>query len=444
MTNHLYKSGSVIGSFRLSLYVLISSCYWAFMRAYAPLGIAWRPFHAHRVFNAVNHMVNASPLLSYGFTSWNDLHEVAKTISLGQPVEVYLVSPLSYWIQAALVSANPAIDLSRVGVIGDYLLICCVAALSAEIAFQLIRPHDAIFSLFLPLSAFALFLISPWSYRMMLAPWNEVSWLLFYLITIQFFLLNRQRLGLFLLLVAGFYQWQWSIFVFLFYGIIYVVDLTLDRKVILALLPPGLQSSRGALQLMAVTLFPAIVAFSQGLTASFSSLHIKHSGSSLLFRIGIDSFSNIHHGGILAAMQFLGGNRVSLCFQAQTAMTATNKIAVFNCMASIAGLFVLSLIAIIGYIWLCLSERRYRWITLPALWVFSSFFLLFQQSYAVHLQGYSFVFAFIFAVGFIFLLVQIRKIIGAPPALAALFCLPLVMGVLINFVRVSYITGVNG
>ena len=266
----------------------------------------------------------------------------------------------------------------------------------------------------------------------------------FYLVAIQFFLLNRQRLGLCSLLLAGLYQWQWSIFVFLFYGIIYVIDLTLDRKVIHPLLPPGLQSSRGAIQVLAVTLLPAIVAFSKDLTASSSSLHVKHSGSNLLFRIGIDSLNNIHHGGILAAMQFLGGNRVSLCFQAQAVVNVTNKIAIFNCVASIAGLFILSLVAIIGYIWLCSSERRYHWITLPTLWSFSSFFLLFQQSYAVHLQGYSFVFAFIFAVGFIFLLVRIRMIIGATPVLAVLFCLPLVMGVLINFIRVSYVTGVNG
>jgi len=139
------------------------------------LGIAWRPFHAQRVFNAVNHMVNGSPLLTYGFTTWNSLRDVVEKISAGKPVEAYLISPLPHLLQAALVSINPAVNLSHIGVIGDYCLICFVAALSAEIIYIAIRPSEAILAIFWPVSGFALFLASPWSYRMMLASWHEVS-----------------------------------------------------------------------------------------------------------------------------------------------------------------------------------------------------------------------------------------------------------------------------
>jgi len=56
------------------------------MATHAPLGIAFCPFDAERVFSAVNHIVSGRPLMAFGFTSWNTLHEVVQTTSLGQPV----------------------------------------------------------------------------------------------------------------------------------------------------------------------------------------------------------------------------------------------------------------------------------------------------------------------------------------------------------------------
>lgn len=444
MTSHQIKSGALLHSIRFFLYVLSAAFYWAFMSSHAPLGIAWRPFHAQRVFNAVNHMVNGSPLLSYGFTSWNGLHEVAETISAGKPVETYLVSPLPHLLQSALVSINPAVNLSHIGVIGDYCLICGVAALSAEIIFKVINPSEPILAFFWPVSGFALFLASPWSYRMMLAPWHEVSWLFFYLLAALFFLLNRKYIGLVSLTIAGFYQWQWSFFLFIFYAIAYFVDLMQDGKTVQFLLPPGLCVRPGLFMLMSATIVPAIFHYTQGLIILSSKLNLKHNGSNLLFRIGIDGLANSHHGGILAAMQFLGGNRASLCLQAENGLALSNVIAKFNCILSILGVVVLSLAGLIGYLWICSSDKNLRWLTLPTLWSFSAFGLIFQQSYAVHLQGYSFIFAFIFALGLSFLLHKFCGFIRLPSALVVTCCAPLIAGTLINFVRVNYITGFNG
>jgi len=414
------------------------------MRSHAPLGIAWRPFHAQRVFNAVNHMVNGSPLLTYGFTTWNSLRDVVENISAGKPVEAYLISPLPHLLQAALVSINPAVNLSHICVIGDYCLICFVAALSAEIIYIAIRPSEAILAIFWPVSGFALFLASPWSYRMMLAPWHEVTWLFFYLLAALFFLLNYKYMGLLSLIIAGFYHWQWSFFVFIFYVITYFVDLLQNTKVMPFLLPPNLRVRPGLFMLMSATIVPAIFYYAQGLIASSSSLNLKHNGSNILFRIGIDGLTNVHHGGILAAMQFLGGNRVSLCLQAASDFELGNIIAKFNCIASIIGVVALSLVGIFGYLWICSSNKSLRWLTLPTLWSFSAFGLIFQQSYAVHLQGYSFIFAFIFTLGLVYVLQKACALIRLPPALGLTCCIPIIAGILINFTRVNYITGSNG
>ena len=435
---------TTIRAIRLFLYLVLSRIYWVFMTTHAPLGIAWRPFHEQRVFNAVNHMVNGSPLIGYGFTSWNDFHEVVVNSSAGNPIEAYVVSPLPHLLQAALVSINPEINLSYIGSLGDFFLICCVAALTAEILLRIINPFNITLTLLWPVSAFALFLASPWSYRMMLAPWHEVSWLLCYSLAILFFLLDRRTLGLFALLIAGFYHWQWSLLLFIFYGLVYVMDLVISSKSIPYLLPPGLRSRQGAHLVMAMTITPAFCIQVQSLLASYSKLGIKHTGSNLLFRIGIDAYSNIHHGGILAAMQFLGGNRISECLTSPNMLALNTNIKVFNCILSIFSVVSLSLIAIIGYIWLCSAEKRHRWLTLPTMWCFASFGLVFQQSYAVHLQGYSFVFAFIFTLGIVYLLHKSFSAIRFPPQLIILFSIPLVTGILINFVRVSYLTDTYG
>jgi len=408
------------------------------------LGIAWRPFHAQRVFNAVNHMVNGSPLLTYGFTSWNSLRDVVENISAGKPVETYLVSPLPHLLQAALVSTNHAANLSHIGVIGDYCLICFVAALSAEIIYIAIHPSETILAIFWPVSGFALFLASPWSYRMMLAPWHEVPWLFFYLLASLFFLLNYKYMGLLSLIIAGFYHWQWSFFVFIFYAITYFVDLFQNTKAVPCLLPPNLRVKSGLLMLMSATIVPAIFYYAQGLIASSSGLNLNHRGSSLLFRIGIDGLNNVHHGGLFATMQFLGGNRASLCFPGAHDSALGNAIMKFNCVASILGVVALSLVGILGYLWICSSNKNLRWLTLPTLWSFSAFGLIFQQSYAVHLQGYSFIFAFMFTLGIVFLMQKVCTLIRLPSALEVACCVPIIAGIMINFVRVSYITGFNG
>jgi len=102
--------------------------------------------------------------------------------------------------------------------------------------------------------------------------------------------------------------------------------------------------------LMLATAAPAIFYFAQRSIVLSSSLNLKHSGSNLLFRIGIDGLTNVHHGGLLAAMQFLGGNRASLCFQAAYDVVLGNAIMKFNCVASIFGVVAMSLVGIFGYL----------------------------------------------------------------------------------------------
>ena len=133
-----------------------------------------------------------------------------------------------------------------------------------------------------------------------------------------------------------------------------------------------------------------------------------------LYRIGIDGLSNIHHGGWLSSLQFLGGNRITLCLESSSEISSLNKlipldsiqskIFLFNCILSIFGMYLLSIISLIGFINLHKDIKAIRFISFPLSTSLFTFALLFQQSFAAHLQGYSFIFSFIFALGIVFLI----------------------------------------
>jgi len=124
---------------RLFPYTISSALYLIFMDTHAPLGIAWRPFHHQRAFNAVNHILNSSPLLQYGLTSWDSINKMSTQDQSGN---MYLVSALPHWLHSLLFSIvgnGAGVHLSQ---LFDYILICSVAALSAA-TFSRIFPSSS-------------------------------------------------------------------------------------------------------------------------------------------------------------------------------------------------------------------------------------------------------------------------------------------------------------
>ncbi len=78
---------------------------------------------------------------------------------------------------------------------------------------------------------------------------------------------------------------------------------------------------------------------------------------------------------------------------------------------------------------------------MPLSWSIFFYGLLFQQSFAVHLQGYSFIFAFIFTINILYLIIFLEKKIKLPKPIEILINIPLIVGILINSIRVSYLIG---
>jgi hypothetical protein len=169
-------------------------------------------------------------------------------------------------------------------------------------------------------------------------------------------------------------------------------------------------------------------------------------GSSLLFRMGI-SGEDIHNGGLLGALQFLGGNRVTLCLadygSGVLSNSLTDGITRYNCFLSVGGMVLLSLLAIIGLVILLKKSLPAKWIVFPLIYALLLFITILQQSLSAHLMGYSYIFSFLFAAGMVSLMVFFARFVGSA-SLQVVLSIPCVLGIVFLAIRVSMLTGANG
>ena len=166
-----------------------------------------------------------------------------------------------------------------------------------------------------------------------------------------------------------------------------------------------------------------------------------------MYRVGISGVDD-HNGGLIGAIQFLGGNRITNCFFSNDfnnfniEYIKSNSITVYNCFLSIISMFIISLFSIIGAFILIIKIDELKMIIMPLMFSIITFVSIFQQSLSVHLMGYSYIFTFIFSTGFIgiFFLMFYKKY----DIMRLLISIPFIFGVIILSVRVSLLTGING
>ena len=278
---------------------------------------------------------------------------------------------------------------------------------------------------------------------MFLQPWAEVYFLMFTLLALLSFSSHHNRLACLLLFAAGLAQYQWAIAVAMFYALLTIVPyLTKDRIGSTDYIPPFGNERLGKFAIISSLLLPAV----GNLVLRFI-LQQKFdvtSGSSLLTRVGI-SGNDIHNGGLLGALQFLGGNRITLCVQdyisGNTAFTLLKGISMYNCLLSITGMALLSILSIFGLCILLKKSPLSKWIILPLAYGFLIFITVLQQSSSVHLLGYSYVFSFLFAAGIASVVVFIAQFIRSSTLSIAL-AIPCLTGIIILSIRVSMLTEV--
>ena len=426
---------------RITIYLFIWLIYLYFMNQNSLRGIDWLPFQEDRVRNAVDHMINNSSFLKYGVTSWLplDLNEINNN-------KLYAVQAHEYFHYYALMKIGGEQFFSQFAPLIDKVVIFFLSTSVAEISVNLFKRFNYSNNI-IGVASFLIFSTSPYTYRMLLASWQDVYCLLFIFISYLLFYKNKYRNGLCILTYGLLWQYHWSFLLGLFYLLthIYFLIRKKDKNLIL-LFPPGFRSQIKQKIFIAVFFISPFINLIQTISLKFNGYQL--SNSSFLYRVGINNAMNWHHGGWLSSLQFIGGNRITWCIQPQLfnidiSNTNLSQIFTYNCILSIISFSVISILSIISYAAFAKKEVSSRWILIPLFIVFIFFISIFQQALAAHLQGHSIYFGPFFTIGIIAIFTQLPWLNKNHLFSHNLFFI-ILSAIIITNIRVSFLTGING
>jgi len=436
---------------RFTCYLIIGFSYLRFMHEHAPLGIKPLDFQVERVNAALHNLYLLPKFVYFGLTSWTAYPAEDNSYYFVQAIQ-YLHYLPSYMIGGKDLLAN---YIS----INDPLVILLCAAFSAELFLALSALKDNLIVFATSQSIFLLMFTSIFSYRMLLSLWHDAYCLLFVLIACLCFSKGRKISGSILLIIGFLFQYHWALLYACFLSTILLLDLAQEKSMARHYFPPCFKESSTHLSLLLITMFSPLIIFLQKILLGINDF--KSLNSDALYRVGINSLSNIHHGGILGALQFLGGIRLNLCLNNSFLSLLKSKssgfgldeiraidyshIFMFNCLLSVLGMFLLSLVSIIGFYLFLVKNKASIWFIAPVTSALLLTYMVLQQSVAAHLQGRSLLFSIVFSYGLAYMLFLYR---GNPCnniySSRLIFATPVVFGVAITSIRLSYYLGING
>ena len=424
--------------FRISAYIAIFAAYIVFMHSYAPLGIYWQDYHAQRIYNAVEFLKLNGYLSHYGYTIWDYCTDCSLEASGWQGRIYFSANAIIFFPYIILNHFGGKESLLLLGPLFDKFLILLCGSLLAELFIKSTKNLVDVSPFLIGIASFILFIFAPWTYQMIIAMWYEVYFLIFFLIGILAFLKNKTSWGYLAFFLAGLFHYQWAIAVGAFYCLLEAVKYFYIKNAhIEKFFPPFHGSQIQRIKVASFLIIPTFIIISMRL---FAQQYIEAgTGSSLLFRMGISGI-DIHNGGLLGALQFLGGIRVTQCFQGIGIEAFSGdlnmKMAVFNCLLSWIGMAIISVISIFGCYLFIKQSNLGKQILLPLLFAMILFIAVLQQSLSVHLMGYSFIFSALFSAGIIMLMISIHNRLTSP-VLGLIFAIPCLIGVSLLSIRVS-------
>lgn len=429
---------------RLILYIFIWIGYIAFLTSYAPLGSNWLDWHAQRVSNAVQFLELNGYFASYGFTIWTDCTDCNLDISFWKD-KIYFSTHGFSLLPYILINYFFDLDvLLNYAHVVDKVIIFFTGVLLSELSIKFLN-YSKIPKFIVGSLIFTLFSINPWTYKMIIAGWTEIYFIFVFLIGIFVGINNYNKSSIALFFVSGLFNFVWAIALAFFYLLVSQIPRILkDTSIDIENFFPSLSKNTKGLEYSFAFLGSVIfILFSRFL----ANINISNSSStSLLERIGISGI-DIHNGGIIGALQFLGGNRVTQCVFSYEESKITSDlnlgIEAYNCILSISSMFILSIASIIGIFLTTIKFAQFKKILVPLGFSLLLLLFVFQQSFSVHLMGYSYIFSILFSIGlsyYFLIFLSNDQIIS----LRYIFSIPILLGILILCIRVSLLTGING
>lgn len=430
---------------RIFIYAIIWYIYIVFMGLHAPSGVEWADYHSQRLFNAVEYLRLNGYFTNFGYSIWSSCTDC----DLSSPIlaeKIYVSnSALKLAPYIILNSLGGEEAFRYYGSVIDKAVIFLTGVLATELLGTGIRQRVGLPLLWVSAVCFSLFVTSPWTYLMLIAAWAEIWFLLFFLLAIFCFNLNSRCSGFLFFFTACLMHYQWGLVVALIWTSTFVLAILLKEREFIKFFIPKYCDNLFSV----ATLFGfSVISLALELGSRFlflSSRSVETTGSSLLVRVGI-SGTDPHNGGLLGALQFLGGQRITICFGDGSRFFTgdlVQKIAAYNCALSIAGMAIVSSLALLGVAYLIKHFRELRVSIFTLLVALLVFVCVLQQSLSVHLLGYSYIFSLIFVAGILGLIIRFTNNIKSS-VLSIIFFTPLAIGVIILSIRVSMLRGFVG
>lgn len=437
--NYLYQ--------RLILYFLICYFYLTFMSIYSPLGINWLDWHAQRIFIFSEFLKLNGFFSNYGFSVWSKCTDcVLYSDKLDN--EIYL--SLNLFSNFPYVILNKYFGENYLKFYGHYIdktIIIITGILTAEFLNKIfVKKFSSNQKFYISIISFTFFIINPWTYKMILAHWMHIFFVFFFILGLYMFVLKKDKLGLLFFFIAGLVDYQSSAAMMIYFILILIIsylknDFSISNKYF------PITSKNHAVKIKILLSFSIPLIFFIFLKILAMNNLDYFSGSSFLTRVGV-SGNDLHNGGIIGSLQFLGGNRITKCLSNFdynfSDIGLDEKIYIFNCSISIVSLVLISLASIFSlFIFNIRKSKLFIIIIAPFLFLLLSYTFILQQSSSVHLMGYSYFFSIIFSYGLTLLIFNILKQYNYS-VLSIILSLPIITGIILICIRVNMLTGING
>lgn len=433
---------------RFICYIFIWQFYILFMSIYSPLGVEWLDWHTQRINNHILFSKIDGYLSNYGFSIWSKCSDCLRNLEFTNN-DIYLSTTIFSSIPYILINEFISNDAFKShGHLLNNLIIFTTGVLISEIIIKLSKKnkYTNFYIFFRSILIFVFFIINPWTYKMILAHWVQVFFIFFFLLGILMFLKKKHKLGFFFFLICGCFDYQSSAGLTVFYSIIIFLLFYVKNNILFRNFMPFLGKIDNAK-------FKIIFSFSIPVISYFILKFLVsndldlHGSTSLLERIGISGVDPFN-GGILGALQFLGGTRITNCLMNPhtdiNLMNLNQKMYIFNCSLSIMSMAIISILSVVGLFYLAKNEKSFfNTVAMPLVFLFLCYTFILQQSSSVHLMGYSYFFSVLFSIGITSLILEILKRYRFSTT-SILSLIPITFGIIFLCIRVSMLTGING
>jgi hypothetical protein len=447
--------------FRFITYVALFFAYVVLMHGHSFGGLDWAEQHAQRIFNSAEYLRLNGYWSSYGFSIWSTCAD-CELDAKNWGGNIYLSSSALFglWPYLILNEFGGHDFLLRAGPVLDKFIIFITGIFLAEIFLiltyadgqsktelggknssskKILIPHY-----FLGTLVFVWFFSSVWTYQMFRALWNEVWFLLLFMISLFFLIRERFRLGCCFAFIASSMHFISGITAaFLYFSFMFLSRIFKEDTFFRGFIPPVLYVQKNLILYCSCLALPA---FLQSLLRGFYNFFVSSDGvgSPLLTRIGV-SGQDPHNGGLLGALQFLGGGRMTICVteiaeKGIVGVDMISKIAAVNCLLSIGGMILISLASIGGLVFLLKHKLATRILLFPLAMILLVLASILQQSFSAHLMGHSYLFSPLFALGLAGLAIRGSELFKAK-SLSILVITPVSIAVVLVSIRVSMLIG---